>query len=158
WKEGISERPQASLAQNAVARTAGLTAVALFLQLLVGAVMRHTKAGLAIPDFPLALGRIVPPLNSFPVAIHYLHRLGALAIAVLVVACVRAARSSRRPGLLKASAWLAALTLCQIALGAATVLTQKSVAVTTAHVAAGALLLGSTLALYLSALSIQRRR
>jgi heme A synthase len=40
---------------------AAVTAGAVFLQLLVGAVMRHTKAGLAIPDFPLALGRVVPP-------------------------------------------------------------------------------------------------
>ena len=39
----------------------------IFLQLLVGAVMRHTKAGLAIPDFPLAFGRVVPPLTSFAV-------------------------------------------------------------------------------------------
>ena len=157
WKEGISDRPR-PLAQNAVARTAGLTAVALFLQLLVGAVMRHTKAGLAIPDFPLAFGRIVPPLTSFPVAIHFLHRVGSLVIAGFVFACVRAARRSRRPGLAKASAWLAVLTACQIALGAATVLTEKSVAVTTAHVAAGALLLGSTLAFCLSALAAERRR
>ena len=47
----------------------------IFLQLLVGAVMRHDKAGLAIPDFPLALGRVVPPLTSFPVAIHFAHRV-----------------------------------------------------------------------------------
>ncbi len=46
----------------------------------------------------------------------------------------------------------------QIALGAATVLTGKAVVVTTAHVAAGALLLGSTLAFGISSLALERRR
>jgi cytochrome c oxidase assembly protein subunit 15 len=158
WKEGISAHSRAPLARNAVARTAGLTAVALFLQLLVGAVMRHTKAGLAIPDFPLAFGRVVPPLKSFPVAIHYLHRVGALVVAGFAAACVVAARRSRRPGLMKTAAWLVVLTVSQIVLGAATVLTHKSVPVTTAHVAAGALLLGSTVAFCLSALAAEHRR
>ncbi len=53
---------------------------------------------------------------------------------------------------------LAALVVVQIALGAFTVLTRKSVAVTTAHVATGALLLGSTLALGLGSLAAERRR
>ena len=55
-----------ALAASPVGRAAAVTAGAVFLQLLVGAVMRHTKAGLAIPDFPLSLGRVVPPLGSFP--------------------------------------------------------------------------------------------
>ena len=33
--------------------------------------MRHTGAGLAIPDFPLALGRLVPPLA--PLADSIMH-------------------------------------------------------------------------------------
>ena len=63
-----------ALATSPVGRSAAVTAGAVFLQLLVGAVMRHTRAGLAIPDFPLSLGRVVPPLGSFPVAIHFVHR------------------------------------------------------------------------------------
>ena len=125
-------------------RLAAWTASAVFLQLAIGAVMRHTKAGLSIPDFPLSLGRVVPPLDSFPVAIAFAHRAWALAVAGLVFATVLAAwRSGRR----RTGLFLGALVLAQIALGALTVLSRKNVAITTAHVATGALLLGTSVAL-----------
>jgi heme A synthase len=50
------------------------------------------------------------------------------------------------------------LVVAQIALGAATVVSGRDVLVTTAHVATGALLLGSSLAWSLSALAVGRRR
>ncbi len=143
---------------NPVSRIAAATAGVVFVQLLVGAVMRHTKSGLAIPDFPLALGRIVPPLDAFPVAIAFAHRIGALCVAGLVAASVVRAFRSGRPGLRKAAAWLGALVAVQVTLGALTVLSKKDVVLTTAHVATGALLLGSTLALSVSALALERRR
>ncbi len=125
-------------------RLAALTASAVFLQLAIGAVMRHAKAGLAIPDFPMSLGRVVPPLDSFPVAIAFAHRAGALAVAGLVFATVVAAfRAGRR----RTGIFLGALVLAQIGLGALTVLSRKNVAITTAHVATGALLLGTSVAL-----------
>jgi len=136
-----------------VTRLAALTAGAVFLQLAIGAVMRHTKAGLAIPDFPLSLGRIVPPLESFPVAIAFAHRVWALVVAGIVFATAVAAARTRRPGLKRTGVFLGSLVLVQIALGAATVLSGKAVAITTAHVATGALLLGTSLALCLGALS-----
>ncbi|HEX9492282.1 MAG TPA: COX15/CtaA family protein, partial [Thermoanaerobaculia bacterium] len=37
-----------------------LLPVIVFLQILLGALMRHLGAGLAIPDFPLSFGRLVP--------------------------------------------------------------------------------------------------
>jgi cytochrome c oxidase assembly protein subunit 15 len=148
----------AAFRANPVSRIAAATAVVIFLQLLVGAVMRHTKSGLAIPDFPLALGRIVPPIDAFPVAIAFAHRVGALCVAGLVAAsAVRAFRFGRR-GLRTAAIGLCALVLVQIALGAATVLSRKDVLLTTAHVATGALLLGATLAVSVSALALERRR
>jgi cytochrome c oxidase assembly protein subunit 15 len=125
---------------------------------LIGAVMRHNKAGLAIPDFPLALGRIVPPLTAFPVAIHFAHRVWALVVAGCVAACVVRAFRSGRAGVRRTALWLAALVLVQIALGAATVLTGKAVLVATAHVATGALLLGSTIAFGFASLALARRR
>ena len=158
WRERAPSSVRAAFAANPVARIGAAAAAVVFLQLLVGAVMRHTKAGLAIPDFPLALGRVVPPLTTFPVAIHFAHRVGAVAVAVLVGLCVARAFRSRRPGLEKAALWLASLVAIQIALGAATVLTGKAVIVTTAHVATGALILGSTLAFGISSLAAERRR
>ena len=139
---------------SAASRLAAWAAGGVFVQLVVGAVMRHTKAGLAIPDFPLSLGRVVPPLDSFPVAIAFAHRAWALVVAGLVLT---AALAAARSGLKRAGFFLASLVLVQIALGAATVLSGKSVAITTAHVATGALLLGSAVALSLGALAGPRR-
>ncbi len=157
WKDRAPASLRLAFAGEPVARIASVTAGAVFLQLVVGAVMRHTKAGLAIPDFPLALGRVVPPLDTFPVSIHFAHRVVALVVAGLVAVCVARAFASGRRGLAGATVWLAALVTIQIALGAATVLSGKSVAFATAHVATGALLLGSTLAFGISALSVRRR-
>ena len=57
-------------------------------ELLLGAVVRHFNAGLAIPDFPLAYGRLIPPLTAFPILIHFLHRLGALVVLVLIIGTI----------------------------------------------------------------------
>ena len=157
WREAPPASLAAGFRRTPVARLAAVTAGAVFLQLIVGAVMRHTKAGLAIPDFPLSLGRIVPPLDSFPVVIAFAHRVGALLVAVAVALSALRAFRSGRPGLEKAAVGLVLLLLAQIALGAATVLTGKSVLITTAHVATGALLLGSTVALGVGALALERR-
>ena len=40
---------------------AAVTTAAIYLQIIVGATMRHTGAGLAIPDFPWAFGKLIPP-------------------------------------------------------------------------------------------------
>ena len=67
-------------------RPAALVATTVvFAQLLLGALMRHTGAGLAIPDFPLAFGGLVPPFDEPGVAIHFAHRLGALGVLVAVL-------------------------------------------------------------------------
>jgi cytochrome c oxidase assembly protein subunit 15 len=139
-------QPRPSGARFPVSRLAALAAAVVFVQLVIGAVMRHTKAGLAIPDFPLALGRVVPRIDSFPVAIAFAHRAWALVVAGLVFAAVVAAY---RSGLRRSALFLATLVPAQIALGALTVLSRKGVAITTAHVATGALLLGTSLALSL---------
>jgi cytochrome c oxidase assembly protein subunit 15 len=145
WREAAPARG------NRAARIGAWTAGAVWIQLLIGAVMRHDKAGLAIPDFPLALGRVVPPIDSFAVGIHFTHRVWAVVVAGFVTACLVAGWRSSRPGLRRAGSALFLLVLVQIALGAVTVLTRKAVPVATAHVATGALLLGSALAFSLFA-------
>lgn len=148
-------RSQSAVAGNRVSRVAAITAGAVFVQLLLGAVMRHTKSGLAIPDFPLSLGRVVPPLESFPVAIAFAHRAWAIAVTLLVFATLAATVRSGRPALSRAGAFLGLLVVAQIALGALTVLSRKSVAITTAHVATGALLLATSFALAVSARGVR---
>jgi cytochrome c oxidase assembly protein subunit 15 len=130
---------------------ATVTTGVVYVQLIVGAVMRHIEAGLAIPDFPLAMGRLVPPFDSPGIAVHFSHRLGALAVAVAAAWTVgrvlrrhRDVASLRNPALV-----LAGLVLVQIALGATTVWTRKAVLPTTFHVLCGALILVTSLVLTL---------
>ena len=69
-----------------VARRAGLwAATVIFAQSIVGALVRHTDAGMACPDVPLCLGRVVPPLVHPMVQLHFLHRVLGLAVAIVVL-------------------------------------------------------------------------
>lgn len=145
-----SPRPQ-PIADPALARLTAATAATVYGQLILGAIMRHTGAGLAIPDFPLAFGRLVPPLDVPGVTIHFLHRLGALAVTTMVTwSALRVVRTrSTEPAVLRPALTAAGLVALQITLGALTIWTRKAVLPTTAHVAVGAAILGTTVLLAL---------
>jgi cytochrome c oxidase assembly protein subunit 15 len=51
------------------------TTVLILAQLILGATMRHQHAGLAIPDFPLAYGKLWPATDPAAVALYNQHRL-----------------------------------------------------------------------------------
>jgi cytochrome c oxidase assembly protein subunit 15 len=171
WKRGL---PVAGVRNGypSLPWLAALTTGAVYLQLLLGALMRHTDSGLAIPDFPLAFGRLIPPFESSRIAIHFAHRLGAL----LVAACigwmlVRVASGYRRhPRLMGPAVLLAGLVIAQITLGAFSVwsgvalneqmsyyeqpLMNPVVIITTLHVATGAVILAVSLLLTLQAFAM----
>ena len=133
--------------QTAAIATTGLT----YAQIIVGATMRHTGAGLAIPDFPYAFGQLVPPVWSAAIAIHYAHRVGALLVSVLVLATVghvlyhhRGRAELRRPSVL-----LLTLLAIQITLGGLTVLSGKHYVINSLHVVTGAMVLATSLVLAL---------
>jgi cytochrome c oxidase assembly protein subunit 15 len=127
-----------------------LTAL-IYVQILLGATMRHTGAGLAIPDFPLSYGRVLPPVWTAPIAIHFAHRLGALAVTVGVIAMagyIWSRHGTRRE--LVRPAWLLILAVAlQVSLGALVVLTGKQPIVNTLHLATGALVLAASLVILL---------
>jgi heme a synthase len=125
----------------------------VYVQILIGAAMRHTGAGLAIPDFPLVFGGLVPPQWTPGIAVNYAHRLGAVAAAIAVAAAASYVwrHHGMRPELTRPAALMTGLVLVQIVLGGLTVLTRKAVAVDTAHVATGALVLAASLVLTLRA-------
>lgn len=129
------------------------TTAAVYGQLILGAIMRHSGAGLAIPDFPLAFGRLVPDLTSTAVAIHFIHRFGAFVVTVSIVCTVSLVlrRFRREPLLLRPALALLLLVKLQISLGAATIWTAMAVLPTTAHVATGAAILATSLVLTLRA-------
>ncbi len=123
-----------------------LLATVCYGQMLLGALMRHSGAGLAIPDFPLAFGRLVPPLETWPVIIHFSHRLGALLVLgvsiPLLAASMRATERCSR--LLAPTATLALLLPLQVALGGLTIWTGKAPILTSLHVLGGTLSLGAS--------------
>lgn len=143
-----------------------VTTVLILFQLILGATMRHQHAGLSIRDFPLAYGKIWPatdpvsiahynehrveitdynPITAFQIQLQMVHRLVALLILIAVAVCAwRAWRKfSWRSATTKIAAFWLFLILCQVGLGAATVLSGKAADVATAHVIVGALSLAT---------------
>ena len=151
WLEAADPLPDGAAPSLATlsAFTVGLT----YVQVLIGALVRHSGAGLAIPDFPLSFGRLVPPLDSPLVLYAYAHRVGAL--AVTAGALWTAARILRRhagvPGLRRPALILVVLVGWQIFLGATIIWTRKAVVPTTTHVVSGASVLATSLIIALRA-------
>jgi heme a synthase len=141
-----------------------VTSALILAQLILGATMRHQHAGLAIPDFPAAYGKLWPdtgpdaiarynqnrlevlaynPITAAQVELQMVHRILALLIfAAVAVGAWRAVHflGWRHP-LARFSVLWFGLVLAQVFLGASTIWTGKSADVATAHVACGALCL-----------------
>jgi heme a synthase len=147
-----------------------LTVAVVYAQLIVGAVMRHEGAGLAVPDIPFIYGKLTPPttdaqlqaINSLrawklslpPVTLaqiwlHYAHRVGALVVSVVVIGLAShvAIFHRRRGKLTTLAVLLPVLLIVQLVLGLATVYYRKPADVASAHVAVGALVLVSSFVL-----------
>ena len=132
-------------------RFATTTTILIYSQILIGATMRHTGAGLAIPDFPLMFGGIVPDHWDPKIAVHFAHRVGALVVTLGILSTTafiwsrhRERRELTRPAIL-----LLALVAVQVTLGAATVLSQRDPWINSFHVVCGALVLTTSLVIAL---------
>jgi len=154
WKRGYRGTPVDDAVLNRVAAT---TTALIYLQILIGATMRHTDAGLAIPDFPYAFGHVLPPQWDPKIAIHFAHRVGALVVTCFLLATtghVLYHHRSRRE-----LVWPSAILLCllplQITLGALTVLTGKHYIINSLHVVTGASVLVTSLMLTLRAFRVR---
>jgi cytochrome c oxidase assembly protein subunit 15 len=132
-------------------RIAAVTTAAIYVQILLGATMRHTGAGMAIPDFPLAFGHLIPPVWNTPVAIHFAHRMGALLVTGVIAATAGHVWHHHRGrlDLVRPAALLVLLVLTQATLGALVVLSGLQPFINTLHVVNGALVLGTSLVLTL---------
>lgn len=143
---------------------------AVWIQLIFGAVMRHLEAGLAVLDFPTMAGSYLPgfdsnmlsqinsdretlfllPVNMQQVAVHILHRGGAL--FVLLVSLLLFAQAYKSWGKLgqavrRSVIVYGALLIVQISLGILTIYSVREPVLTSLHVVFGAALLGSTVML-----------
>jgi len=140
------------------------TTVLIFLQLILGATMRHQHAGLAIPDFPAAYGQIWPdtganavvryneqrmnviaenPITAVQIILQMAHRIVALAIFIGVAICAWQAwrQLGKKAALTRLAVFWLVLIAAQIALGAWTIWSNKAADVATAHLLVGALAL-----------------
>ncbi|MHB1046265.1 MAG: COX15/CtaA family protein [Thermoanaerobaculia bacterium] len=147
WSRFTGEAPRAATDPALLARASRLAiwaAGATYVQILLGAIVRHTGAGLAIPDWPLSFGKVVPTGGDWSadgVLAHFLHRAFAWVVAALVVAAALALRKlDVLPGLRRLSTLWLVLVSVQVALGATSVWTSKAVWATSAHLAVGGLL------------------
>lgn len=150
-----------------------LLVVLVYLQILAGALVRHLGAGLAIPDFPLSFGRLIPPFTTGAIAVNFVHRTGAALVAIAILAlAVRVFRSA--PSLRPLMTLLLALTSLQIYLGAKVVwfgsanagayhslagaVPLRLASITSFHVVTGAATLTTSLLLALTARTIASHR
>jgi heme a synthase len=148
-----SPRWEAHHREPRVAYLAGATTAVVFAQVFLGALMRHMGAGLAIPDFPLAFGRLLPPLATSYIAVHFAHRVGALVVTIAVGWTV--ARILRHhagtPWLRRPALFAAGLVVLQVTLGAFTIWSRRAVLPTTTHLVVGAALLATCLVITIRA-------
>jgi cytochrome c oxidase assembly protein subunit 15 len=134
--------------------------ILIYIQLIVGASMRHTESGLAIYDFPTMAGQWLPSFDEAmlsrinlwrfehdlpfitlgQVHIHFLHRIIAgFILAALIYLNFLGLKQANLSPQAKGGLWL--LNLCvsfQIILGILTILSLKSPIITSLHVTTGA--------------------
>lgn len=120
--------------KNPLPTLLAVTIVFVFLLVVWGGVVRLSGSGLAIPDWPLAEGKLLPRAHP-NVLIEYGHRAIAGVVAILTVwACVTIFRDPRWRSRLGALALAALVTLAlQIFMGARVVLDELPVDRVVAH-------------------------
>jgi len=114
----------------------------VFAQSVLGALVRHMDAGMACPDAPLCLGRVVPPMVNAPITIHFLHRVLALIVTLVVLGfALRVYRTDTSAQIRRWTKFAAGLVVAQVGLGFASVLTVLAVIPVSLHTLVAAALL-----------------
>ena len=161
--QAMNCRASVSDANPRVVQWAMAITIMIYVQLALGATMRHQHRDLSILDFPTANGAWIPDtstlalakinawrdarglsdVDAFQIWLQMAHRFVAVLIAIGVIAfALRVWRDAPRFAALKRLSILwVALVICQIALGAWTIWSNKAADVATAHVALGAIML-----------------
>jgi len=129
-------------------RLVGATAGLLYLQMLVGSTVTGHHAGLAYP-----LNVLLPDLGPSVARIQLAHRTLAMVVGALMLATWVVARRTQRahPTVTRLAGYAAGLVVVQIGLGVANVANRLSALTVVPHLAVGALLWGTMVALWLHA-------
>lgn len=123
-----------------ISRASLIAAGSVLLLLLVGSYLSGTGGTGGFRDWPLMDGRLVPDLGNQAAAIHFVHRVVAavVGVIVLVVSIVVIKRKAEMP----VAAWLAhiaaGLFAIEVLIGAVNVWSGLNSAAVTAHLATGA--------------------
>jgi cytochrome c oxidase assembly protein subunit 15 len=137
--------------------------IAIYIQLALGATMRHQHRDLAILDFPTANGAWFPDtsaaalatinawrdahafsdVSAFQIWLQMVHRFLAVAIAIAIIAfALRVSRDvSNLPVLRRLSMLWLVMVFVQLILGASVIWSNKAADIATTHVAVGAIML-----------------
>lgn len=155
WRRVRAPRDAAEQSEWRVLKFFGIGVCLLtMVQLVIGAVMRHRGAGLALPYFPHSApdGGLLPLSWNWATTLHFSHRVTALILFILLVAWVwmllRSVRISPAVKKLAIGAFL--LINIQIALGAGIIWSARAPIETTLHVLNGAIFLSVSWAITFS--------
>ncbi len=113
---------------------------AVYLQVLIGILVRYGGATLACPDFPTCNGALIPDFTHFTVALQFLHRLTAFMVFLISAAALY--RATRDGVGIAGFATVFALVVAQAAFGILIVLSKMFLPYIILHAANGFLLLG----------------
>jgi heme A synthase len=131
-------------------RLARASAVATYLLIVMGAVVRVSGSGLGCPDWPRCHGRWIPPLERTAI-IEYGHRSMAVVVGVLVLWLVVASWRERGTEPIQFSLSVAALAILffQAWLGRVVVLGELDATMVTVHLGTAMVLLATLMAIWL---------
>lgn len=128
-------------------RLLAATAALTWAQIVLGAAVRHTGAGLVCTDIPLCRGALWP-LGVHPaVHLHMAHRALGLVVAGLVIALAVRVWTARDLLVRNLARALPLLVAAQVGLGFLTIWTFKELATVTLHLVVATLLWGACVAL-----------
>jgi len=158
WRKGEVTEGNSKLFNCGVVLT-----VAIFIQLILGAVMRHKNAGLAVLDFPTMAGHLIPifssavleevnqirtiytlpPVTYWQYLAHIAHRIGGFLVAIVAILFFFRTRFlSSKESRARSISWaILFLIVVQFTLGVLAVLTIREPFLTSSHVFFGAVLL-----------------
>jgi heme o synthase len=121
-----------------------LTAIATYILVVWGGVVRVTGSGLGCPDWPLCYGQVLPPTDDARAWIEWFHRTLAAVVGLLVVAVWAGAIAyHRRRAIVLPATAAVVFTGFQAYLGKITVETGNSGESVTAHLAMAMIVLAA---------------